>query len=114
MHENIVRRLADGAWRGLPFEPFREGVEVHWMRAGGGEPEIALLKYAPGASIPPHLHSGVELIYVLDGIQSDEAGDYPAGTAVINPPGSRHSVWSENGCVVLIHWSSPVQLLDEE
>ena len=36
-----------------------------------------------------------------------------AGTVVTNAEGTEHSVWSEDGCVVLIHWSLPVVILDE-
>jgi anti-sigma factor ChrR (cupin superfamily) len=32
---------------------------------------------------------------VLDGVFSDEHGDYPAGTFLMNPHGSRHSPRSQ-------------------
>ena len=41
------------------------------------------------ASSPPSMRLGG--IPAIDGIFSDEHGDYPAGTYVRNPPGSRHS-----------------------
>ena len=50
---------------------------------------------------------------VLDGIQSDENGSYAAGTVVTNAKGTTHSVWTEHGCAVLIHWARPVVILDE-
>jgi len=101
--------LLAGGWREMTFRPFRDGVDISWLRTG--EPGVALLRYAPGATIPPHEHEGLETILVLDGIQSDERGDYPAGTFVLNPAGTRHSVWSEKGCVVLIQWERPVRFL---
>lgn len=98
--------LAAGGWREMPFRPFREGVEI--LPICEGEPAVALLRYAPGSSVPEHRHTGLETIYVLEGAQSDERGTYGVGTLVLNPEGSRHSVWSEEGCVVLIEWERPV------
>ena len=54
-----------GGWRDLPFEPFREGVEIH--RLADGPAAAALLRYAPGASVPRHRHTGLETILVLTG-----------------------------------------------
>jgi anti-sigma factor ChrR (cupin superfamily) len=99
-------------WPELPFEPFRTGVDIHHIQQG--EPAIAILRYAPGASVPLHLHTGLETILVLDGVQSDERGDYGAGALVVNPQGSSHSVWSKTGCAVLIQWERPVKILEED
>ena len=64
--------------------------------------------------MPRHRHTGLETILVLDGVQSDESGDYPAGSLILNPEGSTHSVWSTGGCVVLIQWDRPVQFLEDD
>ena len=106
--------LISGGWRDLAFERFRDGVEAHWLlRAGADEPSLAVLRYEPGASIPRHRHMGLETIVVLDGTQSDEHGDYPAGSLMLNPVGTEHSVWTATGCVVLIQWNRPVLILEE-
>lgn len=105
--------LLSNGWRDVAYEPFRDGIEAHWLVRGGQEaPSAAILRYAPGASVPRHRHPGLETIVVLDGTQSDENGDYPAGSVVFNPVGSEHSVWTRGGCVVLIQWNLPVVLLD--
>ena len=104
--------LLDGGWRAMRFAPFRHGVEICRLRVA--DPAVALLRYAPGAAVPRHMHTGLETILVLEGVQSDERGDYPAGTLVLNPAGTEHSVWSEGGCVVLIQWERPVRFLHEE
>jgi len=101
--------LLDGGWRNFDFRYFREGVEIATLL--DGEPGVALLRYAPGAGVPRHRHTGLETILVLDGVQSDERGDYPAGSLILNPEGSIHSVWSEPGCTVLIQWNRPVEFL---
>ena len=102
--------LINGGWQSLPFEPFREGVEISEIFAGS--PAVAVLRYQPGASVPRHQHNGLETIVVLEGVQSDEQGDYPAGSVILNPAGTAHSVWSTDGCVVLIQWQLPVQFLE--
>jgi anti-sigma factor ChrR (cupin superfamily) len=93
----------------LAWTPLRPGIEMFRLYgdppANGG---AALLRYAPGASLPAHRHSGYEHIFVLAGAQSDERGRYPAGTLVVNPPGSGHSVSSAEGCIVLISWEHGV------
>lgn len=107
---NLPAILPDG-WRDLPFQPFRPGVEVRYLWHEESGPVWALLRYAPGASVPRHRHAGLETIIVLDGTQSDERGDYQAGTLILNPAGSIHSVWSGPGCTVLIQWEKPVDFL---
>lgn len=99
-------------WHAMTFEPFRDGVEVCYLRRT--DPSVALLRYAPGARVPRHLHTGLETILVLDGEQSDERGDYKTGSYILNPEGSTHSVWSNPGCVVLIQWERPVKILEDE
>ncbi|MGO4910274.1 cupin domain-containing protein [Pseudorhodobacter sp. W20_MBD10_FR17] len=97
-------------WAKMPFEPFRQGVEICHLWQGG--PDVALLRYAAGASVPRHRHAGLETILVLSGSQSDETGCFPAGSIVFNPAGTAHSVWSDDGCTVLIQWEKPVVFLD--
>ena len=106
--KTIAGLLPEG-WEHLPFEPFREGVEI--CRLWPGAPEVALLRYAPGAGVPRHRHLGLETILVLSGAQSDDAGEYKAGSLVFNPAGSEHRVWSDGGCVVLIQWEQPVEMI---
>ncbi|MCO5731450.1 cupin domain-containing protein [Rhizobium sp. SSA_523] len=115
MAETIRDRLTDDGWKQVAFAPFRGDVTIHWIRPfEGDQPGVALLKYQAGASVPRHRHEGLETILVLDGVQSDESGDYPRGSFIVNAPGTEHSVWSERGCVVLIQWDRPVIILEEE
>ena len=115
MSRKLMPSFLDGGLRKLTFENFREGIEVHWLIKGGAaEPTVAVLKYEPGSAVPRHRHAGLETIMVLDGVQSDEAGDYAAGTLVLNEAGSEHSVWSKEGCVVLIQWDLPVIILGDK
>ena len=99
-------------WRDLEFEQFRDGIDVHHIKKG--EPAVAILRYAPGATVPRHRHGGLETILVLEGVQSDEKGDYSAGSVILNPEDSVHSVWSDTGCAVLIQWERPVEILNTD
>ena len=112
MPETTRENLAAGGWKELEFGPFRDGVTLHWIKPfEGDQPGVALLKYEAGAVVPRHRHEGLETILVLHGTQSDETGDYGAGTYIVNAAGTEHSVWSDTGCVVLIQWDRPVTIL---
>lgn len=114
MPETTRELLTSGGWKELEFVPFRDDVTIHWIRPfEGDQPGVALLKYEAGASVPRHRHPGLETILVLDGVQSDEAGNYGPGSYIVNAPGTEHSVWSDTGCVVLIQWDRPVKILEE-
>jgi len=98
-----------GERTGPGWEPLREGVQVYVLQPGYEDtPRIALLDYAPGATVPWHRHAGDEHIFVLEGSQQDESGIYPVGSYVYNPAGTAHSVASPDGCRVLIQWFAPV------
>ncbi len=107
---NVFRGLVPDGWQNMTFEPFRDGVEICHLGRGG--PDVALLRYAPGASVPRHRHQGLEVIIVLSGSQSDDHGRYRAGDVVLNPKGTEHEVWSVDGCTVLIQWERPVAFVD--
>ena len=62
----------------------------------------SVVRYEPGSSFKRHEHPYGEEILVLDGIFSDETGDYPAGTYFRNPPGSGHAPFSKNGCPLFV------------
>ena len=62
----------------------------------------SIVRYAPESSFSSHEHAKGEEFLVLDGVFSDEHGDYGAGTYVRNPPGSGHKPFSKNGCRILV------------
>ena len=62
----------------------------------------SLVRYDPESYFSPHTHGGGEEFFVLEGVFSDQHGDYPAGTYVRNPIGSSHKPHSENGCVIFV------------
>lgn len=62
----------------------------------------SLVQYAPASSFPEHTHGGGEEILVLDGVFSDQKGDYPAGTYLRNPIGTSHAPGSAGGCTIFV------------
>lgn len=95
------------------WEPFLKGVDAQWLyQADNDGPAAALLRHHAGAHVPLHEHVGYEHILILEGEQSDDDGSYPAGTFVINPPGSKHRLYSEDGCLALLIYNKPVRFLE--
>lgn len=80
------------------------GVERRMLDRDGDEVARAtsLVRYAPGSFFSPHTHGAGEEFLVLEGVFSDETGDFPAGFYVRNPPGSRHSPFSAPGAAILV------------
>jgi hypothetical protein len=62
----------------------------------------SIVRYASGSSFSRHEHAKGEEFLVLDGVFSDNHGDYPAGFYVRNPPGTGHAPFSKDGCRILV------------
>ena len=62
----------------------------------------SLVRYEPGASFPAHDHPDGEEILVLEGVFSDEHGDWPRGSYLLNPEGFRHAPFSRDGCLIFV------------
>jgi anti-sigma factor ChrR (cupin superfamily) len=71
-----------------------------------GSPEAgqvtSVVRYEPGSTFHAHDHPDGEEILVLDGVFSDEHGDWPAGTYLLNPEGFRHAPFSKPGCTLFV------------
>lgn len=80
------------------------GVDRRMLDRIGSEVARAtsIVRYAEGSSFAEHTHSGGEEFIVLEGVFQDEHGDYPAGTYVRNPVGTRHIPRSETGCTIFV------------
>lgn len=72
--------------------------------AGGAEQGrvTSVVRYDPDSRFPSHNHPAGEEIFVLDGTFSDEHGDYPVGSYILNPEGFRHAPFSDQGCVLFV------------
>lgn len=96
----VVIRPEDRQWILSPAG----GVERVMLDRIGDEVARAtsLVRYAPGSAFPEHVHGGGEEILVLEGVFADEHGEYPAGTYLRNPTGTRHRPRSDAGCLLFV------------
>jgi quercetin dioxygenase-like cupin family protein len=80
------------------------GVQRRPLDRIGGEVARAttIVRYAPGSAFSAHTHTGGEEFLVLEGVFSDEHGDYPAGSYLRNPPTTHHTPHSNPGCVIFV------------
>ncbi len=62
----------------------------------------SVVRFEPGSYFSPHTHPMGEEILVLEGVFSDEHGDYPAGFYLRHPPGSTHKPFSKEGCIIFV------------
>ena len=98
----------------LNFEPFDnygksiEGMSWHKIsydkKKGQG---TYVLKMEPGAKSIPHEHINYEEFYMLDGELIDIDGKvFKKGDIVSFEPGSQHSSYTKNGCLILVFMRS--------
>ncbi|MEA1989335.1 MAG: cupin domain-containing protein [Pseudomonadota bacterium] len=100
LDERVVIETDSMAWQGSPSEGvLRKPLEREFAEHGR---TTSLVKFMPGARFSEHSHPLGEEILVLEGVFSDENGDYPQGTYLRNPPGSKHSPFSEEGCTLFV------------
>ncbi len=77
-----------------------EGAALKRLHEFDGESTL-LMRFPPGVQIAHHVHEVGQELLILDGIFSDESGDYPKGTWVRFPAGSAHAPFSGPGCTLL-------------
>ena len=98
--QRIVIHTAQQDWVGSPSEGvLRKPLEKEFEESGR---TTSVVQFMPGATFDAHVHTMGEEILVLEGVFSDETGDYPAGTYIRNPPGSKHRPFSKEGCVLFV------------
>jgi anti-sigma factor ChrR (cupin superfamily) len=100
LNERVVIDTESMPWTPSPVP----GVERKPLEREDAESGHAtsIVRYAAGSKFSGHSHPGGEEIFVLDGVFSDEGGDYPAGSYIRNPPGSSHAPYSEAGCTLFV------------
>jgi anti-sigma factor ChrR (cupin superfamily) len=98
--QRVVQSARNAVWTASPLA----GVDRRMLDRIGGEVARAtsIVRYAPGSHFDRHVHDGGEEILVLDGVFSDEHGDYPAGAYLRNPPGTSHAPFSRGGCTLFV------------
>src|SRR5438552_12978882 len=98
--KRAVVHAAEIPWKASPIA----GVDRRMLDRIGDEVAQAtsIVRYAPNSRFSPHVHGGGEEFLVLSGVFQDEHGDFPSGSYLRNPPGTRHTPGSEPGCVIFV------------
>ena len=98
----------------LPWTPTRfKGVEMKvLMEDKETGLSTALVRFAPGATLPDHEHVDLEQSFVLEGSLEDHEGVATAGNYVWRPAGSRHDAHAPNGCLTLSFFLKPNKFFD--
>lgn len=98
--ERLVIDTAQQAWQPSPAKGvWRKPLEREAKESGH---TTSIVKYEAGSTFATHHHPLGEEILVLDGVFSDEHGDYPQGSYIRNPPSSHHAPFSQQGCTLLV------------
>ena len=94
----------ESQWSEPEWKQVAPGIECKLLATDTETHRVSMLvRLAPGASYPPHIHAGVEELYLLDGeLWIDERklfqGDYNYGA----PGAGDERVWSETGCTCVL------------
>ncbi|MHA1544849.1 MAG: cupin domain-containing protein, partial [Alphaproteobacteria bacterium] len=98
--ERVVVKRTEMAWVSSPSA----GVERIMLDRIGGEVARAtsIVRFQPGSNFARHTHAGGEEFLVLEGIFSDETGDFGRGSYLRNPVGTAHTPFTKNGCTILV------------
>ena len=97
--------------KNITFEPFDNygdvipGMSWHkisYNKENGGQGTY-VLKMNPNSKSLPHQHTGYEEFLMLDGELIDPDGKvFKKGDFISYKPGSEHSSYTKNGCLVLV------------
>ncbi len=105
LNGDLTRRVAmrthEMAWQPSP-SPTVERKRLHRVGSAEAGQVTSVVRYLPDSKFPAHDHPEGEEILVLDGVFSDEHGDWPTGTYLLNPEGFRHAPFSKAGCVLFV------------
>ena len=110
----------------LPDSTYVDPDKIPWtkLRFSGVEAKVLmedkatgmstmLMRWAPGARLPEHVHVAIEQTYVISGSFADRDGVCRAGEYVWRRQGSRHDAWSDEGCLMLAFFLKPNTFFDQ-
>jgi anti-sigma factor ChrR (cupin superfamily) len=110
----LASRYVDVA--SLPWTPTRfKGVDMKLLMEDKETGlSTALVRFAPGATLPDHEHVELEQTFVLEGSLEDQEGSATVGNYVWRPAGSRHDAHAPNGCLALSFFLKPNKFFDTQ
>jgi len=96
----VVINTNNKQWQSSPVSGVERKPLAREVKESGHATSV--VRYKAGTKFKVHTHPLGEEIFVLDGVFSDENGDYPTGSYLRHPPGSNHTRFSEKGCVIFV------------
>lgn len=107
----------DARCEGRKWRVFVPGIRHKAVQTAQCRYRTILVRMAPGARIPPHIHRGIEMTLVLEGTFYDERGAYRAGDLVFieeedvaaTPQTPHRPVAGDRGCLCLVLSEKPVR-----
>jgi len=114
-HSHVVRP-AEMEWQKTRFP----GCEVKTLLFDPNTGLVtALMRFAPGATLPDHEHVKIEQTYVLEGKLCDKEGpaeglEVNKGEFVWREPGSRHVAWTPEGGLMLAMFQIPNKFYERD
>jgi anti-sigma factor ChrR (cupin superfamily) len=104
----------------LPWEVLLPGVyrKRLWAEPMWDDPttsrEMSMVRYDAGITVPLHKHAGGdEIVFVIEGVLSDEFGDISAGNVGYRPDGCVHSLHSNSGATTLSYLVGRSEMISE-
>lgn len=91
-------------WTEPEWEEVAPGISCKLLATDEERRRVSMLvRLAPGAEYPPHTHSGVEELHLLDGeLWIDDRKLYPGDFNRAEPGTGDKRVWSETGCTCVL------------
>ncbi len=110
--DRLVANVKTGTF--LPFDSAVPGMSVlqvdHDAPFGAG---FHIFRMEPGTTTTPHEHTSNEQFFVIEGDIVDHDGvAYGPGDIVCLRKGTKHSSYSENGCLLVVHLGTPERPLE--
>jgi len=101
-----MREMSWAGTAGLAPRQVGEGIFVWDIWQGDHGAKAQVVEISPGAVYPGEdVHEpGPEEVYVVQGVFNDGVRDYPAGSFIHCPAGSRHVPQSVTGCRLFLFY----------
>ena len=111
---NYITRTKTTEWKPLIEEGVdTRGISIKVLRFDESEqrPPSFLLRFEPGAKYPYHNHPQGEEVMVLEGSCTIGGAELSSGDYLYTPPGYKHAVQSDEGCVILFVVPAEVEII---
>lgn len=94
----------DTQWSEPDWEDVAPGIQCKLLASDTRRHRISMLvRLVPGGEYPPHTHSGVEELHLLQGeLWIDDRKLYPGDYSRAEPGTGDKRVWSETGCTCVL------------